>query len=63
MRCTVRKETPTALAMARPVQWVTAPGGWEQVRLSTRAMVAGGSGGLPGGRVLSRNRLSRLSSP
>ena len=54
MRCTARKEMPTALATARPVQWVVSPGGSEQVSASTLAMVAGGNGLLPGGRVLSR---------
>ena len=55
MRCTARKETPTALAMARPVQWVAWLGGSAQVSASTLATVAAGSGALPGRRVLSRN--------
>ena len=32
MRWIVRSERPIALAMARPVQWVTAPGGSRRVR-------------------------------
>jgi hypothetical protein len=31
---------PMALAIARPVQWVAAPGGLAQVAASTRATVA-----------------------
>lgn len=46
---------PTVLAIARPVQWVTAPGGSEQVSDSTLATVAVGSGARPGLRVLSRS--------
>ncbi len=30
-RCTARSEMPAAFAMVRPVQWVAAPGGCEQV--------------------------------
>ena len=63
MRCTERRLMPTALAIARPVQWVVSPGGSEQVSASTRATVAKVSGGLPGGRDLSRSRPSTPCSP
>src|SRR5438874_10702975 len=56
MRWTARSDRPTALAMARPVQWVASPDGSAQVSSSTLATVAVGTGFLPGGRVLSRNR-------
>jgi hypothetical protein len=47
---------PACLAIARPVQWVASPGGSAQVIATTRATVAAGNGGVPGGRVLSRSR-------
>ena len=47
---------PTALAMARPVQWVASPGGSEQVSSSTFATTLAESGALPGLRVLSRSK-------
>ena len=50
-------------ATARPVQWVTSPGGSEQVRANTCATVLEGSGCLPGGRVLSCSSPSTPSSP
>jgi len=53
MRWTVRRDRPTVLAMARPVQWVASPVGSLWVSASTWATV--GTGFLPGGRVLSRN--------
>ena len=53
MRCTALKLMPTALATIRPVQWVAAFGGSPQGSASTRAMVAGDNGALPGLRVLS----------
>ena len=53
---------PTTSATARPVQWVVSPGGSEQASANTWATVAVGSGGVPGGRVLSRNRPSMPSS-
>jgi len=55
MRCTARRLMPTALAIARPVQWVTAAGGSEQVSAKTFATVAVDSGARPGLRVLSRS--------
>src|SRR5712671_6185519 len=58
MRCTVRSDRPTALAIARPVQWVASPVGSPQVSASTLATVAVGTGSFPGGRVLSRNKPS-----
>ena len=48
MRCTARSEMPTALAMARPVQWVASPGGSEQVSARTRATASPSSGALAG---------------
>ena len=54
MRCTDRKLTPAAFASIRPVQWVASPGGGPSARSTTRCTVSGGSGGLPGLRVLSR---------
>jgi hypothetical protein len=35
MRWTERREIPVAAATARPVRWVTSPGGSEQVSAST----------------------------
>src|SRR5260221_9398543 len=49
-----RKLTPAAFASIRPVQWVASPGGGPSARSTTRCTVSGGSGGLPGLRVLSR---------
>jgi hypothetical protein len=54
MRWTDRKLTPAAFASARPVQWVASPGGGPSAKSTTRCAVSGGSGGLPGLRVLSR---------
>ena len=62
MRWIVRSERPIASAMARPVQWVTAPGGSRRVRSTTACTLACGTGGMPGGRVLSRSRPSMPSS-
>jgi hypothetical protein len=62
MRCTALSETPTFLATARPVQWVAPPGASVQGSSSTFTTVAGDSGGLPGLRVLSRNRPSTPAS-
>src|SRR5580692_10730965 len=62
MRWIVRSERPIALAMARPVQWVTAPGGSRRVRSTTACTLACGTGGMPGGRVLSRSKPSMPSS-
>ena len=57
-RCTARRLTPTALAMARPVQCVAWPSGSEQVRSITLATTLAESGARPGLRVLSRSRPS-----
>src|SRR5271157_3204161 len=69
-RCTARRLTPTALAMARPVQCVAWPGGSEQLRSKTLATTLAESGARPGLRVLSRSRpyytllgVSRLPAP
>src|SRR6202035_3397383 len=62
MRWTVRSDRPTALAMARPVQWVASPNGLPWVSASTLAIVAVGTGFLPGGRVLSRSSPSTPAS-
>src|SRR6516162_1739077 len=62
MRCTVCSERPTALAIARPVQWVILPGGSPQVSAKTLLTVSIGTGFLPGGRVLSRSRPSTPAS-
>jgi hypothetical protein len=55
MPCTTLGLIPATLAIARPVQWVASPGGAWRVSSTTRSTVAAGSGGLPGGRVLSRS--------
>ena len=47
---------------ARPVQWVASPDGSAQVIATTRAVVSAGSGGVPGGRVLSRKSPSTPAS-
>jgi len=52
--CTALRLIPTASAIARPVRCVTSPGGARRVSSTTRSTVALGSGGVPGGRVLSR---------
>ena len=62
MRWTVRSESPAALAMARPVQWVASPGGLAQVIATTCATVSAAIGALPGLRVLSRSRPPTPSS-
>src|SRR3954447_8438634 len=54
--CTAPRLMPTALAMARPVQWVASPGGASRVNSTTRSTVASDRRGVPGGRVLSRRR-------
>ena len=56
MRCTEPSEMPTALAIARPVQWVAWCGGSVQVNATTRAVVSAASGAVPGLRVLSRSK-------
>ena len=62
IRCTVRKESPVASAIARPVQWVASPGGAPQVSATTRRTLSSGVGALPGLRVLSRNSPSTPAS-
>ena len=62
MRCTERRLIPTVLAMARPVQCVTCPGGSEQVSARIFATVAVASFAVPGGRVLSRSNPSTPAS-
>jgi len=62
MRWIVRSDRPIVLAIARPVQWVVSPGGSAQVKASTPATVAGATGALPGGRLLSRSRPSTPAS-
>jgi hypothetical protein len=51
MRWTVLSDRPEASAMVRPVQWVTSPGGSEQVSATTLATMASGMRGLPGLRL------------
>ena len=53
---------PAVSAIARPVQWVTSPGGSAQVKATTRCTVASPSGALPGLRVASRSRPSTPAS-
>jgi hypothetical protein len=54
IRWTDRKLMPSAFARIRPVQWVAASGGGPSARSTTCCTASGGSGGLPGLRVLSR---------
>jgi hypothetical protein len=63
MRWMVVSDRPVTLAMARPVQCVTSPGGSEQVNATTRATVAGGVCAFPGLRDPSRRSLSTPASP
>ena len=62
MRCTERKLTPVAFAMARPVQCVSCPGGLEQLSAKIFATIAVVSLAVPGGRVLSRSKASTPAS-
>jgi hypothetical protein len=62
MRWTEETLTPTALAIAAPVQWVASCGGSVAVRATTLSMTSWPSGGTRGGRVLSRNRPSTPSA-
>jgi hypothetical protein len=48
---------------ARPVQWVTAPGGSVRVKATIRATTALAIGAVPGLPVLSRSKPSTPSSP
>lgn len=61
MRWTVVSDRLAALAMARPVQWVTSPGGSAQVSATILATLDRGTGGLPGLRLPSRR--SRSTPP
>src|SRR3954447_18430466 len=61
MRCTDRREMPTTFAIMRTVQCVALPGGSLWVSSTTRSIVAAGSGGRPGLRVLSRRSPARPS--
>ena len=56
IRCTERSDTPAAVAIARPVQWVASPGGSVSVSATTRSTSAGGNGSRPCFRVFSRSR-------
>jgi hypothetical protein len=59
------KLTPTALAMARPVQWVASPGGSEQVSSKILATTLAGSGARPvcaSCRATGRRRLAWRSA-
>ena len=62
IRCTVRKDSPVALAIIRPVQWVASPGGSAQVSATTRCTTASGVRALPGFLVWSRKSLSTPAS-
>src|SRR6516165_10579597 len=53
IRCTLRRLTPAALAIARPVPCVASPGGPASVIATTCSIVAAGSGFLRPGRVAS----------
>jgi pimeloyl-ACP methyl ester carboxylesterase len=59
-------ETPRYLGFerwcSRPVQWVACPGGGPNAKSTTRFTVSGGSGFLPGLRVLSRTSPSTPSA-
>jgi len=55
-------DSPIALAIARPVQWIAWCGGSVQVSATIRAVVSAAIGALPGLRVLSRNRPSTPAS-
>src|SRR3954466_990331 len=59
MRCTDRREMPTAFAIMRPVQCVASPGGSLWVSSTTRSIVAAGRGGGPGLRGPSRGSPAR----
>ena len=48
IRCTVRKDSPVALAIIRPVQCVASPGGSPQVSATTRCTIASGVARLAG---------------
>jgi len=53
---------PTARAIERTLQWVAFAGVSRIVLVSTNALMAGASGGVPGGRLLSRKRPSTPAS-
>jgi hypothetical protein len=46
-------ETPTAFAIALPIQWVMAPGSSVQIKATIHATMAGAMGDVPGLLVLS----------
>ena len=58
MRWIVRSERPIALAMARPVQWVTTPGGSRRVRSTTACTLACDTGGMPGSGLVTQQTLN-----
>ncbi len=62
IRCTAPCEISTALAIARPVQWVTSPGGSLQVSATTLSSIPPAKAGLPGGRVRSFSKPATPSS-
>src|ERR1700681_1838358 len=62
MRWTELTLTPTASAMATPVQCVVSPGGVAKVKVMTRSAIEGSSLEMREGRVLSRRRPSKPSS-
>ena len=62
MRRTEPCDIPAALAMSRPVQCVTSPGGSLQVSATTLSATSSGSRGLPGGRVRSLSNAATPSS-
>ena len=53
---------PTARAIERTLQWVASGGVSRIVLVSTSVLMAALSGGVPGGRLLSRNRPSTPAS-
>jgi hypothetical protein len=62
MRCTDETLTPTAPAIAAPVQCVTSPGGASMVSATTRSAMEGSSLAMREGRVLSRRSPSTPDS-
>ena len=61
MRCVALRLILAALAMARPVQCVTSPGGGVSVSATTRLATSNPSAGTRDGRVLSRRSPSTPS--
>ena len=58
MRWIVRSERPIALAMARPVQWVTAPGGSRRVRSTTACTFAAALAGCRADGLVAQQTLN-----